>query len=100
LDDIDAEGVRRSSVAPGHRVMPSRTSTPLKGGAQDGVSDVANVQNGTKGLRLGRSQPFVVYARGTICMHVAFGGVNVMNSVREHHHATLRKHDVVVELLR
>src|SRR5436309_14419571 len=72
LDDVDAEGVRRASVAPGYRIMPSRTATPLQGCAEHRVPDVVNVQNGTEGLCLSRSQPFVVYARGTICVHVAF----------------------------
>ncbi len=69
--------------------------------AHDRVADVAaDLQRRAEGLRLFRCQPLVVHAVGAVGVHDSLHHLRVVHVVREHHHATRRVHDVVVEVLR
>ncbi len=89
------------AISPGNRVVTRGTAAPLQGGAQHRIANVAlDVQRRTEFLGLFRLEPFVVDAVAAIGMHVAFGNLDVVHRVREHHHATRREHDVVIQYLR
>ena len=79
--------------------MAGRAAAPLQGGSDHRVPDVANIQRRAEFLRLFGCQPFVVHPVGTVRMDMALGDLFVVNRVGQHHDATRRKHDVVVELL-
>src|SRR5574337_1992630 len=101
LDDVDAERVGGAGVAPGHRVVPGGARAALQGRPQHRVAHiVGDIEWGAECLRLFGRQPFVIDAVYPVGVDVALEDLHVMNVVRQHHHATLRKHKIVVERLR
>jgi len=88
LDDVDAERIGRARVAPGNGIVPRRAAAPLQRGTQHRIADIVfDVEQRTEFLGLGRLQPFIVDAVAAIRMHVPLEHLNVVNGMREHHHA-------------
>ena len=100
LDDVDAQCVGGAGIAPGDRVVPRRAAAPLQRRAQHRIAHIGfDIEWRAEGLGLFGRQPFVVDAVDPVGVDVAFEHLHVMDVVRQHHHAALREHDVVVELL-
>ena len=101
LDDVDAARVGGAGVAPGDGVVTRRAAAPLQRGAEHGIADrPRDVERRAEGLRLLGRQPFVVYAVEAVGVDVALEALDVVLVMREHHHAALGEHHVVIELLR
>ncbi len=101
LDDVDAQCVGGSRIAPRHRIMARRTAAPLQSRTEHGIADIVlDVQWRTECLGLFRLQPLVVHAVAAIRVHVPLEYLDVVYGVRQHHHAAGREHHVVVQFLR
>ena len=95
------ERVGGARIAPGDRVMPGDAAAPLQGGPDHRVAHARlDVERRAEGLRLLARQPFIVDAVEAVRVDMALQALLIMHVVREHHHAALREHDVVVERLR
>lgn len=100
LDDVDAARRCAAGVPPGDGVMPRRAGAPLQRRSNDRVTGRRrNIERRAELLRLLRRQPLVVDAIQAVRMDVALEGLDIVNVVREHHHAALGIHDVVVQIL-
>ena len=81
--------------------MPRGAAATLQSRAQNRITHIGgDIEDRAKLFRLFRRQPFIVDALQTIGMDVAFEHLNVMHRMGEHHHATWRIHDVVIEFRR
>ncbi len=94
--------VRGAGIAPGDRIVPGGAAAPLQGGAAapDSAWQAAMLSGGQNafacsGVSHSLSTPF-----SAVRVDVALEHLHVMDVVREHHHAALAEHDVVVQLLR
>jgi hypothetical protein len=75
--------------------------SPLQRGAQHRIADVVlDVERRAEFLGLRRLQPFIVDAVAAIRVHMPLEHLYVVNGMREHHDASGREHDVVIERLR
>ena len=91
----------RETIRDADRVMPGDAAAPLKGGAHDWKAGIGgDVERRAIGLGLFRRQPFVVNPVKSVGMDMALEALYVVHRMREHHHAALREHDVVVQVLR
>ena len=101
LDDVDAAGVGAAGVAPGDRVVPGGAGPALQGAAEHRVAEVAaDLQGWAEVLARFLGQPHVVDAVEPVGVDVPLEALNVVDVVREHQHAALREHHVVVQFLR
>ena len=99
LDDIDAALGRSPRVAPGHRVVPRGACAHLQRRPHYRITGIGrHVQRWAKRLGLGGGKPAVVDAVQPVGMDVTLERLHVMHVVRQHHHAALGEHDVVVQL--
>ena len=80
--------------------MAGDAAAPLQGGPDHRIAHRRlDIERRAKGLRLSRREPFVVDAVQAVRVDMALQALLIMHIMREHHHATLREHDVVVERL-
>ena len=101
LDDIDAECARRPRIAPRDRIVPCRAAAPLQGRTEHGIAQLRrDIERRTEILCRFRRQPLIIDAGKAVCVHMPLENLNVVDRVRQHHHATRRVHDVVIELVR
>ena len=101
LDDVDAERIGAARIAPRDRVVARNAAAPLQRAAEHRIADVArDVERRAERLALLRRQPLVVDAIEPVGMDMALEHLDVVNGVREHHHAARREHHIVIELLR
>src|SRR5262245_24609103 len=101
LDDIDAHGIGGARIAPGDSVVARHPATPLQSRADHGIAQAGrDVERRADRLGLRRGQPLVVDAVEPVGVDVALEAAHIMLIVRQHKHAALGEHDVVVELTR
>jgi hypothetical protein len=98
LDDVDAEGIRRPGVAPGHRVMARRAGTSLQQPAPDGKARVGRkIEIGQKLHHLAAIEELGVDAVEAHDIALARQDIELRGPMGEHALAALRQHDVEVE---
>ncbi len=97
LDDVDAQGIGGAGIAPGNGIVPRGSTASLQSRSEHGVADVADVQRRAVGFRLLGREPLVVDAACAVGMHMTLAALYIVHRVGEHHHASWREHDVVVE---
>ncbi len=101
LDDIDAERVSRSGIAPGHRIMPRHAAAPLQRRTEHRIADIpGDIERRAECLGLLGCHPFIVDAGEAVGIDMALEALHVVMIVREHQHPALRIHYIVVQRLR
>ena len=100
LDNIDAQSRRRPRIAPGDRIMPRRAAAPLQRRAQHRMPRLwRDAQRRAVFLSLLRRQPFIIDAVQPVGMNMPLETLHIMHIMRQHHHAALGIHGVVIQLL-
>ena len=100
LDNVHATIGCCAGIAPGHGVVPGGTAAPLQGRTDDRIAGVGReIDRRAEFLHLFRREPLIVDAVQPVGVDVALEHLNVVNIVRQHHHAARRIHHVVIEIL-
>ena len=99
LDDVHAQSICGSGVAPGHGVMPCHTSPALQGSSQDRVTGV-EVDERNHFLDLRRADHLGVHSVQAVRADAALDVAHVLQAVAQVHHAALAEHHVVIDVLR
>ena len=98
LDDVDAEGIRRPGIAPGHGVMARRAGPALQQPAPDGKARIRReIEIGQKLHHLAAVEELGVDAVEAHDIALARQDIELRGAMGQHALAALRQHDVEVE---